>query len=179
MSSQTIARRYATALADVIIERGEEREVRNEIAEWDKMLTANTALIEIFSNPTVVYEQKQRVLSELINRTGVGPTTTNFLRVLLRNQRLSDLAQVNAKLSQILDERSGVVSAEVVSARALPAATTEALTSTLGEMTGKKVTLKFGIDESLLGGIVTRIGSTVYDGSVRNQLDRLREELAG
>jgi F-type H+-transporting ATPase subunit delta len=179
LSSQTIARRYATALADVIREQREEAEVRDELGKWEQMGASNPALLEIFSNPTVGYEQKQKVLSELISRTKVRPTTANFLRVLLRNQRMSDLPQVTAKLSQILDERSGVISAEVTSAQSLPAATTLALAARLGEITGKKVNLNFATDESLLGGIVTRIGSTVYDGSVRNQLERLGEELAG
>jgi F-type H+-transporting ATPase subunit delta len=179
LSSETIARRYATALADVIIEQREEAAVRAELGEWEQMLNANPSLIEIFGNPTVGYEQKQKVLSELIGRTKVQPTTANFLRVLLRNQRLAELPQVMAKLSQILDERSGVISADVISARPLPAATTAALAERLGEITGKKVNLNFATDESLLGGIVTRIGSTVYDGSVRNQLERLGEELAG
>ena len=179
MSSQTIARRYATALADVIIEQGEEAEVRAELSEWERMLTANPSLHEIFSNPTVGYEQKQKVLSELISRTKVRPTTANFLRVLLKNQRMADLPEVTAKLSQILDERAGMIRADVVSAQPLPAATTEALASRLSEITGKKVKLNFATDDALLGGIVTRIGSTVYDGSVRNQLERLGEELAG
>jgi F-type H+-transporting ATPase subunit delta len=179
LSSQTIARRYATALADVIIDQHEEAEVRSELGEWEQMLTGNPSLHEIFGNPTVGYEQKQKVLAELIDRTKVRPTTANFLRVLLRNQRLADLPQVTAKLAQVLDERSGVISADVISAQPLPAATTSALASRLGEITGKKVNLNFATDESLLGGIVTRIGSTVYDGSVRNQLERLGEELAG
>jgi len=179
LSSQTIARRYATALADVIIEQGEEAEVRAELAEWEGMLSGNPALLEIFSNSTVGHEQKQKILNELISRTKVRSTTANFLRVLLKNQRLADLPQVTARLSQILDERSGVISADVISARPLSAATTAALAERLGDITGKKVSLNFATDESLLGGIVTRIGSTVYDGSVRNQLERLGEELAG
>ncbi|HKP45529.1 MAG TPA: ATP synthase F1 subunit delta [Pyrinomonadaceae bacterium] len=178
MSSQTIARRYATALADVLAGRAEQEEVRNEIAEWERMLSSSPELLEAFSNPTVAYEQKHRLLSELLDRTKVRPTTANFLQVLLRNQRLSELSQVNGKLSQILDERAGIVSADVISAQPLPSSTTQALGETLGRITGKKVTLNFSTDESLIGGIVTRIGSTVYDGSVRNQLDRLREELA-
>jgi F-type H+-transporting ATPase subunit delta len=179
LSSQTIARRYATALADVILEQREEAEVRDELNEWEQMFASNPSLLEIFSNPTVGYDQKQKVLSELINRTRVRPTTANFLRVLLKNQRMADLSQVTAKLSQILDERSGVISADVVSAQPLPAASTAALALRLGEITGKKVNLNFATDETLLGGIVTRIGSTVYDGSVRNQLERLGEALAG
>lgn len=179
MSSQTVARRYASALADVVIERNEAQLVQAELSAWAKMITDNGSLLEAFSNPTVAYEQKQNVLNALIARTKVRPTTTNFLRTLLKNQRLSDLPEVNAKLAQILDERSGIVSAEITSARPVSDSARALLEEKLAEMTGKKARLTFATDESLLGGLVTRIGSTIYDGSVSNQLSRLREELAG
>ncbi len=179
MSSQTVARRYATALADVIIERSEAAEVREELAGWERMLISNPPLLEAFTNPTVPYEQKAKVLNELIARTKVRPTTGNFLRILLKNQRLAELDEVNAKLDHVLDERSGVVSAQVTSARPVADSTKAALEEKLGVITGKRIRLSFLTDEALLGGIVTRIGSTIYDGSVRNQLKRLGEELAG
>jgi F-type H+-transporting ATPase subunit delta len=179
LSSQTVARRYAAALADVIIAKGEAAEVREELGAWERMILNNPPLLEAFTNPTVAYEQKGKVLNELISRTKVRPTTANFLRVLLRNQRLAELPQVNAKLVQVLDERAGIVSAEVLSARPLAAPIKLALEEKLGEITGKKIRLSFESDESLLGGLVTRIGSTIYDGSVRNQLKRLNGELAG
>jgi F-type H+-transporting ATPase subunit delta len=166
-------------LADVVIERNEAQLVQAELAAWAKMISENRALLEAFSNPTVAYEQKRNVLSELIARTKVRPTTTNFLRTLLKNQRLADLPQVNDKLAQILDERSGIVSAEIISARPVSDNARALLEEKLREITGKKARLTFATDESLLGGIVTRIGSTVYDSSVSNQLSRLREELAG
>ena len=179
MSSQTVARRYASALADVIIERGEEAQVQEELAAWEKMILGNGALLEAFSNPTVPYEQKGKVLNELIGRTKVVATTANFLRILLKNQRLAELPHVNAKLAQVLDERAGVISAEVMSARPVSDDIKASLNEKLGRITGKRIRLSFEIDETLLGGIVTRIGSTIYDGSVRNQLKRLGEELAG
>lgn len=179
MSSQTVARRYAAALADVTIARGEAAEVQAELAAWEQMMLTNASLLEAFSNPTVAYEQKGKVLNELISRTRVKPTTANFLRLLLKNQRLAELPQVNAKLAQVLDERAGVISAQVTSARPVSDATRVSLEEKLGSLTGKKVRLTFGTDESLLGGIVTRMGSTIYDGSVRDQLRRLGEELAG
>jgi len=179
LSSQTVARRYASALADVIVERGEESKVQEELSAWEKMILGNGRLLEAFSNPTVAYQQKEKVLNELIARTKVRQTTANFLRVLLRNQRLDELPQVNAKLAQILDERSGVVSAQVVSARPVSEGIKASLAEKLGQITGKKISLSFDTDETLIGGIVTRIGSTIYDGSVRNQLRRLGEELAG
>jgi len=179
LSSQTVARRYASALADVVIERNEAQLVQAELSAWAKMITDNGSLLEAFSNPTVAYDQKQNLLNALIARTKVRPTTSNFLRTLLKNQRLSDLPEVNAKLVQILDERSGIVSAEITSARPVSDSARALLEEKLAEMTGKKARLTFATDESLLGGIVTRIGSTIYDGSVSNQLSRLREELAG
>lgn len=179
MSSQTVARRYASALADVAIARSEAAEVQAELYDWEQMMLTNASLLEAFSNPTVAYEQKGKVLNELIDRTKVRPTTANFLRLLLRNQRLAELPAVNSKLAQVLDERAGVISAEVTSARPVPGPTKASLEEKLEKVTGRKVRLTFGTDESLLGGIVTRIGSTIYDGSVRDQLRRLGEELAG
>ncbi|HKO99079.1 MAG TPA: ATP synthase F1 subunit delta [Pyrinomonadaceae bacterium] len=179
MSSQTVARRYASALADVIIANNEVAQVREELAGWERMMLSNPVLMEVISNPTVGYEQKSRILSELISRTRVSKTTANFFRVLLRNQRLAELPGVNEKLDQILDERAGAVSAQITSARTLPESVKTSLAETLGRVTQKKVRLEFKTDELLLGGIVTRIGSTIYDGSVRNQLAQLGEELAG
>lgn len=179
MSSQTVARRYASALADVLKDQGEEAVVQAELKAWEQMISGNGSLLEALSNPTIPYEQKSNVLSELISRTKVRPTTANFLRLLLKNQRLPELPQVNAKLAQVLDERSGVVSAQVISARPVSDGLKASLEQKLFEVTGKKARLSFETDESLLGGMVTQIGSTVYDGSVRNQLRRLREEMAG
>ena len=179
MSSQTVARRYASALADVIIERREEEQVKEELAAWERMILANRPLLEAFRNPTVPYEQKEKVLREIIMRTKVRSTTENFLRLLLKNQRLPELPEVNAKLAQVLDERAGIVSAEILSARPVSDRIKASLDEKLGQVTGKRIRLSFDIDEMLLGGIVTRIGSTIYDGSVRNQLERLAEELAG
>jgi F-type H+-transporting ATPase subunit delta len=174
-----VARRYASALADVVVTNNEVAQVRDELLAWEKMILGNQLLLEAITNPTVGYEQKVRILSDLLARTRVRQTTANFLRVLLKNQRLGDLPQVNEKLAQILDERAGAISAQITSARPLPEAVKSALEEKLRQVTKKNVRLNFQTDESLLGGIVTRIGSTIYDGSVRNQLTRLGEELAG
>lgn len=84
MSSQAVARRYASALADVAIQRREEREVQRELEQWAAMIEASPQLQEVLANPTVVYEQKRTVLEELISRTRVRETTGSFLRVLLK-----------------------------------------------------------------------------------------------
>src|SRR5260370_38831181 len=110
---QAVARRYALALADVVIERKEEREVQAEIDSWASMIDSNPQLQEVFANPTISYEQKRRVLEELISRTKVRQTTAGFLQLLLKNQRLSEVRHVVDRFSQGLDERRAVLAAKV------------------------------------------------------------------
>ena len=179
MSLQTVARRYATALADVAVERREEREVQAELDSWASMLESNPQLKEVFANPTVAYDQKRKVLEDLISRTGVRETTASFLRVLLRNQRLAQLREVAARFGHVLDERGGMVAADVTTARPIPEGLKNSLHETLVKATGRKVRLNFHTDEAIIGGVVARIGSTIFDGSVQNHLERLSEGLAG
>ena len=179
MSLQTIARRYAGALADVVLERGEAHPVQAELSAWESMIQSSPLLQEVLSNPTIAYDQKRKVLKELIARTKVRQTTANFLEVLSRNQRLTELVEVNRKFAQILDERSGVIAAAVTTARPVAEESKEALKLKLANLTGKSVRVTFATDEELIGGMVTRIGSTVYDGSVRNQLREIEQALAG
>jgi F-type H+-transporting ATPase subunit delta len=176
---QTVARRYATALADVAIDRREEREVQNELDHWAKMIEAHPQLKEVFANPTIVYDHKRKVLEDLIARTRVRETTSSFLRVLLKNQRLSQLREIAERFGQVLDERGGVVAAHVTTARPIPEDLRHSLHETLVAATGRKVRLSFTTDETIIGGLVARIGSTIFDGSVQSQLDRLANEMAG
>jgi F-type H+-transporting ATPase subunit delta len=179
MSVQMIARRYASALADVILERGEAKEIQHEMQQWEELLQSNAALQEVFRNPTIALDQKRAVLNKLIDRAQPRPTTTNFLKVLLQNQRLTELPEINRKLAQILDERAGMVAAIVTTARPVPDNIQRSLEQRLIAVTQKKVRLDFQEDPDLIGGLVTRIGSTVYDGSVRNQLQLMKERMAG
>ena len=179
MSLQTVARRYASALADVVIERNEEREVQQEIEQWASMIEGSPELKEVFANPTIGYDEKQNVLDALIGRTRVRPTTASFLRVLLRNQRLSQLRDVAERFAQVIDERGGVVSANVTTAKPIPEELKDQLRETLAAATGRRVRVTFDTDETIIGGLVARIGSTIFDGSVQNRLERLTEELAG
>ncbi len=179
MSLQTVARRYASALADVVIERREEREVQNEIDTWASMIANNPQLKEVFANPTIAYDHKRAVLEDLLTRSRVRETSASFLRVLLRNQRLAQLPEISERFGQILDERSGVVAAEITTARPIPEELKKALRDTLASATGKTVRLTFATDEAIIGGLVARIGSTIFDGSVESNLERLAVGLTG
>ena len=179
MSVQTVARRYASALADVVLEHVEAREVQEELLAWEQMLQSSSNLQEVFRNPTIALDKKRAVLNKLIERGQPRPTTANFLKVLLQNQRLTELGEINQKFAEILDVRAGMVAAIVTTARAVPENAQQKLHAKLSTLTGKKVRIDFTTDPDLIGGLVTRIGSTVYDGSVRNHLQQIKEEMAG
>lgn len=179
MSLQMIARRYASALADVVLERGEAKEVQAELETWSEILQENSTLQEVFRNPTIALDQKRAVLSKLIERAQPRPTTANFLKVLLQNQRLTELGEINRRFAEILDERAGMVAAVVTTARPVAESAQKNLLAKLDSLTRKKVRVNFEQDPELIGGLVTRIGSTVYDGSVRTQLQQIKEKMAG
>lgn len=177
MSSETVARRYAGALADVVLKTGETDTVKNELKIWEQLIGTNLELETAFRNPSVAQLNKENVLNGLLDKTKPTRTTANFLRVLLRNSRLTDLGEINKRFDAVLEERSGRTAAQVTSANELSDAQKSELKNNLEKLTGKQVTLNFDINKEIIGGVVTRIGSTVYDSSVRTQLENLREQL--
>jgi F-type H+-transporting ATPase subunit delta len=179
MSVQVVARRYASALADVVLERGEAREVQEELTAWERLFQSSENLQEVFRNPTIALDQKRAVLNKLIERARPRPTTVNFLKVLLQNQRLTDLHAINRKFAQVLDVRAGMLAATGTTARSVPADAQQKWHATLSNLTGSNLRVNFATDPELIGGLVTRIGSTVYDGSVRNHLQQIKEKMAG
>ena len=179
MSVQTVARRYASALADVASERGEASEIQEELIAFEKIFQANPMLEDVLRNPTIALEQKRAVLTKLIERVRPRPTTANFLKVLLQNQRLTELRFINQKFAELLDMRAGMVAATVTTARSVPENAQQKLQAKLSTVTGKKVRIDFKTDPELIGGLLTRIGSTVYDGSVRNHLQMIKVKMAG
>ncbi len=179
MSVKTVARRYANALADVVIKTSETDSVRTELKTWEQMISANTDLQTAFGNPAISQVNKEKVLENLIEKTKPTKTTANFLRILLRNNRLTEIGEINEKFSSVLEERSGAVSAQIISARSLSEAEKAEMQTNLSNLTGKTVSLNFATDETLIGGVVTRIGSTVYDGSVKTRLEELKQQMIG
>ena len=177
MSVETISRRYATALADVVISSGETESVKGELLSWEQLIGSSADLQNAFGNPSIAHSSKEKVLEGLLAKTRPSKTTSNFLRVLLRNGRLTELRQINERFAAVVEERSGRTVAQVTSARELSAEQQNELKANLENLTRKQVKLDFTIDPDLIGGVVTRIGSTIYDGSVKTQLENLKEEL--
>jgi F-type H+-transporting ATPase subunit delta len=177
MTGTTIANRYARALADVIFERNETNEVTKELSDFERMTSGHPQLREVFASPVIAAERKRAVLDELLSRAVLRQTTANFLRLLLDNGRLHNLNQMLDALTRELDARMNIVSAEVTTAREIGQQEKAALQNQLKAATGKDVRLEFRTDPAIIGGVVTRIGSLVYDGSIKNQLAQMKREL--
>ncbi|HEX8998433.1 MAG TPA: ATP synthase F1 subunit delta [Blastocatellia bacterium] len=177
MSVTTIANRYARALADVITERGEMNEVVAELNDFSSLLSQHEQLRGVFASPVIPIERKRNVLNELLSRLKLRPTSSNFLQLLLSNLRLHNLDQMLHALSRELDVRTDVVLAEVTTAREINDQEKALLRDKLKTATGKDVRLQFRTDPNLIGGVVTRIGSVIYDGSIKNQLAQMKQKL--
>lgn len=175
MSVELVSRRYASALADVV--GTDYQTVQEELKTFEGIIVESKDLTSLFANPSLAHAGKVRVLDGILEKTKPSKTTANFLKVLLENGRLVNLAEINQAFVNVLAERSGVVSAQITSARELSAKEQKDLESNLEKMVGSKVNLAYEIKQEIIGGIVTRIGSTVYDSSIRTQLDNLKKQL--
>jgi F-type H+-transporting ATPase subunit delta len=177
LSITTIANRYGRALVDVVLAKGEQTQVQQELRGFVEMFN-ESELHEVFANPTISLAQQRAVLDAITTRTQPGQTSKNFLNVLLQNYRLQYLPEIYQAFSRMLDERMNIISAEITTANPISAEQQNLLSNQLRKVTGKDVRLKFTIDPSIIGGVVTHIGSTIYDGSIRNQLQMLRAQLS-
>jgi len=179
MSVETVARRYASALADVVSKTGEAAAIQTELKMWETMMLSNADLLGVFANPAIAHKNKEKVLESLIERSQPSKTAANLLRVLLRNNRLTEIKAINERFASVLEERSGTVSANVTSARSRSDAEKSEPQANLEMLTGKRVSANFNTNENIIGGVITRIGSTVYDGSVKTKLEELKEQMIG
>ncbi len=173
-----LAQRYAEALADVALEQGAAEPIRKNLGDFSGALAASLDLGNFLINPGVARQDKQAVIEKIAARIGAGKIFRNFLFVLADNRRMGLLLEITRAFHAVLLERRGIAEAQVTSAAELTAAQEKELNAALERLTGKKVEARYSLDAALMGGAVVRIGSTVYDGSVREQLERLRVRLA-
>jgi F-type H+-transporting ATPase subunit delta len=171
--------RYAQAFADVVKDlkldsTALDREFADFLATWQ----GSTELRTFFVNPSIPAAQKVAILDKLNAKLGLQKQLRNLLAVLINNNRIGHVAAVATEWRRILQQQKGIRPAEIVTARELDKQERDALTVEVAKLAGGKVDASFKLDRSILGGTVVRVGSTVYDGSVKGRLERLREQLA-
>lgn len=177
MASVTIT--YARALADVVFDAHlDSAKTLAEAQAVAQLVSESKELREVWETPSITAEQKRAVLDAIVARDGISRTVRNFVAVLIDHRRTSFLAPIVKQFELELDRRMGFAEADITSARELDAAGRRALEGQVEKLTGKKVRARYSRDASLLGGAVVRLGSTIYDGSVSGQLERIRTAIS-
>jgi F-type H+-transporting ATPase subunit delta len=172
-----VVQRYAAALADVAAERKIGDVVRRDLDAFAETFSSVADLRNALESPALNAEVKRRVIEDLAAAMKLDSAVRNFIFLLVDHRRTELLSEIQQAFREELNARLGIVEAEVTSARELSAGEKKELTSVLEQRTGKKIEAQFQEDGALLGGAIVRLGSTIYDGSVREQLNRLREQL--
>lgn len=171
--------RYATAFLDVMTAAGldtsaVDRQINDFVATWD----GSAELRGFFVNPAISAKQKVAILDKLNAKLGLQKPVRNLIAVLIDHGRIGHVKEVVDSYRRLLQDRMGIRPAEIVTARELTRQEREQLMVGVSKLAdGARVEAVFKLDKSILGGTVVRIGSTVYDGSVRGRLQRLKEQL--
>jgi F-type H+-transporting ATPase subunit delta len=174
----TLADHYADALAQVAIQQNAVAEIRQELADFLAMERQSADLVLLLEHPAVQKASKKAAVAALVAQMGASQTLRNFLFVVVDRGRTRLLPEIQVAFDRRLDDRRGIVRADVSSAHELAEQEKAELRAALTKLTGKQVEAKYRLDPALLAGTVVRIGSTIYDGSVRSQIERLRERLS-
>jgi F-type H+-transporting ATPase subunit delta len=179
MTNRSAATRYARALLDVAIREADPRQTEEQLAGFVDLVRQHAGLERALVNPAIPAARKRAVVESLLQKGGLSPVLGRLLLLLADRDRLVVLPELLAAYRDRLLDHLRVVRAEVTTAVALPPDRVRAIEDRLSKVTGKRIALEARVDPSIIGGVVARLGSVVYDGSVARHLARLREKLAG
>ncbi len=172
-----LARRYARALLDIGREEGQARQILPEVERFASLLSETPPLKEALGAAYVNRRDKHAVLESAVAPLGFLPTTLNFLRLLVDKGRMDVLPQIIAELRRLVEQMEGIERVEIVVPMALSETQREAVRAALAKRTGKRIEIEEKVDPGVLGGMVVKVGSTVYDGSIRTQIEQIRQNM--
>jgi F-type H+-transporting ATPase subunit delta len=178
MSTRASAARYARALLDITIKESDPIAAESDLAGFVGLVQRNSDLQRTFANPVVPASAKRAVVQQLVERSQPAAPVAKLLLLLASRGRLELVRDVLEVYRERLRDYRQIIQAEVTTAAPLPPEQITELRERLAQITGRTVTLTTRIDQAIIGGVVTRIGSTVYDGSVATQLAKVREKLS-
>ena len=173
-----LARRYAKAIIDLAGDENIVAEVGSDLDRLGELFTENPSLVHVFSDPTVSLGDKETVLRQILEKGAIKELTLKFVHVLLEKNRILGIGEIARSYQELADDLENRVRARVVAAAPLDEADEERLKKALSRLSGKEVIIQLEVDESLLGGVVAYVGGQVYDGSLSNQLQQVKESLS-
>jgi F-type H+-transporting ATPase subunit delta len=177
MTNRSSAARYAKALLDVSRKEGDPQAAGLDLEAFVSLTTSHAELARVLVNPAIPVHRKTALVGELLARTPVGPIVGKLLLLLAERDRLVLLPDLVEEYRRRLMDFQNIVQARVTSAAPLPAGAAQAIERAIAERTGRRVAMTTRVDPGLIGGVVTRIGSLVYDGSVKRQLEKIKDTL--
>ncbi|MFP4452092.1 MAG: F0F1 ATP synthase subunit delta [Desulfosalsimonas sp.] len=177
MRSSAIARRYAKALILVAKQDGQAENYREEFRDFIGLLNAQPAFEQAITNPLHETEKRRKLLETVLDKIDISTVMRSFITLLFKKKRFDYLRDINEHYNRLADELKGIIRAELVSATELSPDSFEKIRQSLSKMTGREVVLDSKKDPELIGGVVTKIGDLVLDGSIRAQLKNMRESL--
>jgi F-type H+-transporting ATPase subunit delta len=178
MANLRIAKRYAKALFEIAEETKKLEKITNDVVFIDSLVRSSRELQLFLKSPIIKEDKKREVLKEIFSDSRVDPVTLKFIMLLVEKKREDILHDIVKVYQQIYDEKMGIVSAEVVTAVEVGERLKKKIEQKILELTGaKKVKASYRVDPSIIGGIVIRVGDTVYDASIRRRIQLLREQL--
>jgi F-type H+-transporting ATPase subunit delta len=177
MSSVTST--YARAFADVVFDGHlDPQATLREVRSLADLTAGNDQLRAVWETPAIPAEQKRGLLDAIAARQKISRPVRNFVAVLIDHRRVNFLGPIVSQFEEELNRRLGFAEAEITSARELSASERRALEAQVEKLTGKKVIARYAQDKGILGGAIVRVGSTIYDGSVKGKLERIREAIS-
>ena len=169
---------YARALSDVVVDRRmDANHVTGELDSLATILRSSPELRTVWGSPSVSGQQKLKLIDAIAGRAALSREIRNFAAVIINNRRIHAFDEIAKQAIDQINARLGIADAEIVSARELGAEEKHELESQVTKVTGKKLRVRFALDAKLMGGALVKVGSTIYDGSVRGQLQRMKERL--
>ena len=178
MTNKTAATRYARALFDVALkEKADLDQIEQDIAQFADLLKQHPTLEKVLLNPAVPVPRKRTTIAEITSRVNISPIVAKLVALLADRDRLILLPDLVAAFRDRLADSRKIVRAEVTTATPLSPERVQQIQKSLADVTGRSVTLQTRVDPSIVGGLVARVGSVVYDASVTHQLQKMRERL--
>ena len=175
----TVANTYARAFADVVTSRHlDPAETLAQVQQITALARESKELREVWDNPAIPAVQKRGVLDAIVQRAGISRPVRNFVAVIIDHGRTRFLGEIVARFAEELNQRLGFAEAQITTVREWTAEERLRLEGDLARATGKNIRARYAQDRAILGGAIARVGSTVYDGSVRGQLQRIREQMS-
>lgn len=173
-----IANRYARVLAEVSFKLGRHEAVERDLEQFGELLARHRELSAFYEDPAVSVARKKAATSQLLARLNFCKTAANFIHVLVERDRMGYFKEMLEAFRHGIRERLGIVEVGVTTSTEIGQTLRDQLGRALEQLSGKRVQLRFRIDPQILGGVITRVGDTIYDGSVRQQLQQMKERLS-